>query len=241
VERNLTVGEVINGTLSVLAGSRNAALMYVLVFTVLGTTLEWGLYQAGVGAIPGLENAEWLLAVFGLGAGIGAIALVILTIIGQYLLWEAFLRDAGIGAIDDKRRFLAFFGQAILLGLGVGFGFLLLIVPGLIFMARWAAAPAFLIAERQGVAHAMGSSWDMVKGNTKPVVLAILIVALVFVVLAVVTVLTFSDFASEELTLPESLLGQLASHVVTALSVALGVFLFRQLHGSSRAVSGVFE
>ena len=241
MERDLTVGEVINGTLALLAENRNAALAYLLVFTVLGTTLEWGLFQAGVGAIPGLENADWLLAVFGLGAGIGALALVVLTIIGQYLLWESMLRESTIFAGGERRRFLAFFGQAILVGLAVGFGFLLLIVPGLIFTARWAAAPAYLIAERQGVIDAMGSSWDMVRGNTTPVVLAILIVALLFVVLMVAGVMTFTDIDSDELTLGESLLGQVTSHAVTILSVSLGVFLFRRLHGSSRAVSGVFE
>jgi hypothetical protein len=243
MDQNLTVGEVINGTIATVADNKAAAIAYVAVFTALGTGLEWGLSQVGTGLFDQFADAEWLLAVFGVSAGIGGILFVIVAVVGQYLLWEAMLRQRHYLVRGYDRRFLAFFGLSILTGIGVAFGFLLLIIPGLIFMSRWAMAPAYLMVEREGVIDSMGGSWDAVKGNTTPVALALLVGGLLLFGLAVITGLgsAFSGDATGQVPLIESLAGQFLSQVGTVLSAALGVFLFARLHGSSRELTGVFE
>ena len=243
MDKNLTVGEVINGTIATVADNKAAAIAYIAVFTALGTGLEWGLSQVGTGMFDQFADAGWLLAAFGVSAGIGGILFVIVAVVGQYLLWEAMLRQRHHLMSGYDRRFLAFFGLAILTGIGVAFGFLLLIVPGLIFMARWAMAPAYLMVEKEGIIDSMGGSWHAVKGNTTPVVLAVLVGGLVFFGLAVIAGLGtgFSGEPAGQVALIESLLGQLLSQVGTVLTAALGVFLFSRLHGSSRELSGVFE
>ena len=243
MDQNLTVGEVINGTLATVTDNKVAAMVFIAVFTLLGTALEWGLSQAGVGALDEFADAGWFLTLFGIGAGVGGILFVIIAVVGQYLLWEAMLRQRHHLTRGYDRRFLAFFGLAILTGIGVAIGFVLLIVPGLIFMARWAMAPAYLMVENEGVIDSMGGSWNAVKGNTTPIVLACLVAGLVIFGLAIVTGVGAGVSFEEtgQIGLLESLLGQLLSQVGTVLSAALGVFLFTRLLGASRELSGVFE
>lgn len=247
MDRKLTVGEVINGTISSIAEAKEAAILYIAVFTFLGTAFEWGTVQIAGQDGTLFDDSGWLLSLFGIGAGLGGILLAILAVIGQYLLWEAVLRSLGFAEDMGPKRILAFFGQAILTGLCVGFGFLLLIVPGLIFMARWSAAPAYLIGERQGVIEAMGSSWDQIRGNTTPIVLAIIAAAILFlVVFGSLTYAIAGGFAPRlnetgNVPLAESLLGQFTSHLSTVLSVGLGAFVITALHGPSTVLSDVFE
>jgi hypothetical protein len=245
MDENLTLGEVVNGTITTIAENKDVALSFIAVLTILGAGFEWGLAQLGGGALDPFANAETVLAWFGIGAGLGGLVFLIVGIVAQYLLWEIMLKRKNHLAAGEGRRYLAFIGLAILTALGVGVGFLLLIVPGLIFSARWAMAPAFLIVERKGIVESMSNSWDDVQGNTTPVVLAILIVAIVTIGLG--TALEASALATVDgtevvtISLTSSLLSQLLSQTVTVLQAGLGVYLFGRLHGASDALSGVFE
>lgn len=62
-------------------------------------------------------------------------------------------------------RLWGLIGLAILVGLVVGFGFLLLIIPGIIFLVFLAVATPSFVVERLGVTAAMSRSWNLVKGN----------------------------------------------------------------------------
>jgi hypothetical protein len=146
---------------------------------------------------------------------------------------------------EPRQRVLAFVGLAIVIGLGTGLGFVFLIIPGLICMARWAAAPAYLIAEGQGVFEAAGKSWEDLRGNTTPVVLAILAGVIIFyLMVAGATALAVS---TETLLVEEAspglvtvVLMQFASHLATVLSVGLGVWIFARVRGPSKELAGVF-
>jgi hypothetical protein len=244
MDQDLTVGGVINGAFATVMENKEAALIFVGVFTLLGTSLEWGLAQIGGGLLDQFAGTEWL-AWFGLGAGLGGILFVIIAVIGQYILWEAMLRRHHQLAAGYNRRFIAFVGLAILTGLGASLGFLLLIVPGLIFSARWAMAPAHLIVEKRGIIDSMGDSWDEVRGNTTPVALTILIT----IILAVGVSFSLGAYAvanpdptqAAQVGLIGSLVGQFVSQLVTVFQIGLGVFLFDKLHSSSEALSDVFE
>jgi len=64
---------------------------------------------------------------------------------------------------------LPLFGLAILEGLGIGLGFLLLIVPGLILATLWSVAAPALVVERTGVFDAFSRSSDLTRGRRWPV------------------------------------------------------------------------
>lgn len=58
-----------------------------------------------------------------------------------------------------KSRIAGVFGVGLLFGLGVGFGLLLLILPGIYFAARWYLAVPILLAEDSAVSEALSASW----------------------------------------------------------------------------------
>ncbi|RWO58779.1 hypothetical protein [Mesorhizobium sp.] len=57
------------------------------------------------------------------------------------------------------------FAIALLVGLGVGLGFILLIVPGIMLALRWSVAVPALVQERLGVFGSMARSHDLTKGK----------------------------------------------------------------------------
>ncbi|VVT17702.1 hypothetical protein [Erythrobacter sp. EC-HK427] len=234
MENELTVREVVEGTIAKVQENMQMLVVFVLTLTVLGTALQGGFFFLGDGDIAGFEIPSFVLTAFGISAGIAGIALLIVAIVASYLLWELLLRRAGYYPPDSERRFFRYVAQAILIGIGTGLGFMLLVIPGLIFGARWAAAPAFLIANKRGTIESMGDSWDMVSGNTTPVVLAYLTGVAIIVVLGLVLNITGFGLVS-------IFFENLVSNIGTVLTIAMGVFLYDRLHGRSETLSQVFD
>jgi hypothetical protein len=87
---------------------------------------------------------------------------------------------APISAYYDRARgrLGTLFGSSLLYGLGVVVGLLLLIVPGLIAVARWSLIVPLVMIERLGVRDAFSRSAALVKGTTGRV-LVLLVVATV--------------------------------------------------------------
>jgi uncharacterized membrane protein len=56
-------------------------------------------------------------------------------------------------------------GIAVLVSLGAGLGFMLLIVPGIILWLRWSVAVPVLVQERRGVFGSMKRSRELTKGS----------------------------------------------------------------------------
>lgn len=64
------------------------------------------------------------------------------------------------------QRFLSIWGAAILSGLAMGFGFLLLIVPGVIAFVRLFAMPAAVMAEGASASESWERSSELTRGFT---------------------------------------------------------------------------
>ena len=93
---------------------------------------------------------------------------------GQYWLFHSWAKAKGLLA-TARIRFFAFTGLAFLLILPILFGIVLFVIPGIFLVARWLAAPAFIVAKGEGVIEAAGSSWDAVRGHTFAVGMVIVI------------------------------------------------------------------
>jgi hypothetical protein len=60
---------------------------------------------------------------------------------------------------------LPLLGLSLLVGVGLGLGFLLLVVPGVILWTRWSVAVPALVLEGRGVTGSMRRSWELVGGR----------------------------------------------------------------------------
>ncbi len=54
---------------------------------------------------------------------------------------------------------------SVLFAIGVGIGFVLIIIPGLFLMTIWAVVAPVTVLERPGIFEAFGCSRELVRGN----------------------------------------------------------------------------
>jgi hypothetical protein len=103
-------------------------------------------------------------------------------------------RDSSVG--DLMRSVMpvlgALIGAGILAGLGIGAGFVLLIVPGLILLTMWAVIAPAIVVEHRGIFDAFGRSRQLVKGQGWPVFGTVVIAY----VISVVATLIFTAIAA---------------------------------------------
>lgn len=93
-------------------------------------------------------------------------------------------RDSSVG---DLMRFALpvlgpLLGAGLLAGIGIGFGFVLLVVPGLYLATIWAVIAPAIVIERRSIFDAFGRSRQLVKGNGWPVFWTILVAYLITIV-----------------------------------------------------------
>jgi len=174
---------------------------------VLGETFS--VYGQNAGALLGAAFAVFV--VIGLISGLlrnGGLLLILLATIVQfigYALYTGFVvelvrdvrdgrRDSTVGDLFEAATpfIVPLIGFGILYGLGVGIGFFLLIVPGLILVTLWAVGAPAIVVEGAGPIDAFGRSWGLVRGNGWPVfgvliVTLLIVVAVQFVLAAIAT------------------------------------------------------
>lgn len=112
---------------------------------------------SGPGALVNL--AAWLLSIFTsylLNAAL--VRSVILDLSGRPA-------DLGGSLTGALALVLPMIGLVILSGLGIGFGLILLIVPGIIFYIMWIVAVPVLVEERAGVLGSMSRSAELTQGS----------------------------------------------------------------------------
>ena len=95
-------------------------------------------------------------------------------------------RDHSVGELiaSVEPVVLPLIAVSILFGIGVGIGFLLLIVPGLFLLVIWAVVAPVTVLERPGITAAFGRSRELVRGNGRAVFSVIVIVYLAVVVIS---------------------------------------------------------
>lgn len=120
---------------------------------------------------------------------------------------------------------------SILAGLGIGIGFLLLIVPGLILLTLWSVAAPVLVIERPGVLGAFGRSRELVRGYGWPVFGTIVLVFLLVIAASIAAALiglVVGDVGRAILSWIFNALTQ----PVAALTASVLYFTLLQVHGA---------
>jgi hypothetical protein len=142
-EPAMSAGEIIERMLGLLRDNAVPAAIVTIVLTALGTASDH-------------YNPD---AMFSLPLSLGSA-------IAQYWITRQALAREGLLAADLSGAVGAFIGVSILSGLGILLGLLLLIVPGIFLLLRWApAVPLVLGIERLRATDALGESWRRTQGH----------------------------------------------------------------------------
>jgi hypothetical protein len=176
--KQISVGSVIGEVFSIY-GQNAAALLgsAAAVFIVVG--LLSGLLQAAGGVFLGLLAAIIRLVGYAIYAGF-VVRLVQDVRDGR--------RDSSVGDLFSAATpaILPLIGFGILFGLGVGIGFILLIVPGLILLTFWSVGAPAIVVERASAIDAFGRSWRLVRGDAWSVFATILVMLLIVIAIGLV-------------------------------------------------------
>lgn len=141
-------------------------------------------------------------------------------------------------AMTGLRVIVPLFVLGLLLAIGVGFGFLLLIVPGVILYLMWAVAAPALVEEKTGILGSFGRSSYLTKGaRWKVLGLGLIMVVIYWIFSAVVGVLMLSIYglnglaavAQQGFPIGFLLVSAVLSTIVTAIVATIQTSLYIEL------------
>lgn len=114
------------------------------------------IFLASTAAGVGVDLSEFL----GDAGILFVFAFLFLNLFLQACIIIAVLNSGGQVVPSRKWRIASLFGVGLLTGLGIAFGLLVLILPGLFFAGRWFLAAPALFAEDIPVSEAINASWE---------------------------------------------------------------------------------
>ncbi|TMK44907.1 MAG: hypothetical protein E6G55_10225 [Actinobacteria bacterium] len=192
--RPRTLGEILSEAFRIYR--ENAAKLMVIVAVVVVPLSFIGALLGHFVGEPTLHRVKILgqpaTIEYSRSFGVTILALLIAAAIGVIIwaiLQAAILRGAAQATIGDPvdveasyRWGLSRFGSvllvALLVGIVVGVGFILLIIPGLIFLVFLSVSEPALIVENRRGTEALKRSWNLVRGHFWHALVVILIAAI---------------------------------------------------------------
>ncbi len=175
--RQLTVGGVIERAFALYRAHAGTLIPAAAVVFVVAGVIQ--------GLLRDTDSA--LLSV--LGSIVSLVASALFT--GFVVTLVADVRDGKreftVGELfsNASHAILPLIGFGILAAIGIGIGFILLIIPGLYLLTIWSVGSPAIVVERTGVFEAFGRSHELVKGNGWTVFGAIVTVFLILLVLGI--------------------------------------------------------
>lgn len=141
-------------------------------------------------------------------------------------------RDHSVGKLlrSVEPVFWPLVAVSILFGLGVGVGFILLIIPGLILLVMWSVVAPVTVLEHPGVFAAFGRSRGLVRGNGWNVFGVIVLVFVIVFVISVAVGLAASGLGAVGHALVQWVVNA-ALAPLTALSASVLYFALRGTSG----------
>lgn len=126
---------------------------------------------------------------------------------------------------------------AVLAGLGIGIGFILIIIPGLILMTIWAVVAPVVVLENPGVMKTFGRSRELVRDNGWRVFGVIVLVVLITIVFSFVVGIIGAIVGDVGNAIAQWLATAVTAPI-SALVAAVLYFRLREAKGESAAVEG---
>ena len=170
---------------------------------------------------------------------------VLLSVVGAFWLQGALIEavsDVRDGKIDTtigdlfertRPRLPALIAAGIVAGIGVAIGIILLIVPGLFLLTRWALIPAVIVIEKRSAGDSFDRSWQLTRGYGWPVFGSLIVSFIIYAI-------ALGLFRALFLPLPrfaEIWIGGIVAHSITTPFIALvGAVLYFRLARLSAGV-----
>ncbi|MBU1378488.1 MAG: hypothetical protein KKE02_21260 [Alphaproteobacteria bacterium] len=231
----LDIAKVISGTFAVIG--RNFVTFAVLSLVLAGIPTAVIAYIQAIS----LQSAETTFS-FSPGyissmAYSGLAALITGAVLQGALVYGA-VQDMSGGRptiaeclANGLRAFLPLIGLSILLGLAIVFGFVLLIVPGIMMACAWCVAVPALVADRSGVFGAFSRSAELTRGNRWRIFALFIVVWVIAIVISMVigavsVALSFAGGGLDPVALarsPVQIGANLISTTLTSLISSTGV------------------
>ena len=212
--RSLKIGTIIDKTLGVVELSAVPVLIYAVGLTLInGAVAYFALEMTAVTdqLVIGLAN-------FAVG------------VVAAYLLLEAVVQRTGLRSRADGDVFVPFVVMSILATLGIIGGLILLVIPGLVIMARWSIAGPLVIARGDGATRALGESWERTRGAEWPILVAAFALLLPLIVVIVACGILFDPADPVGIGV-----AQLATSATSVVTQTMGVALYGLIVGSPAA------
>ncbi|KMS60037.1 hypothetical protein V474_11100 [Novosphingobium barchaimii LL02] len=176
--------------------------------------------------------------------GIG-VEMAVSSVAGYFLFWQVLATE---GLLEGSRSrgagFMAYAAISFITSVAGLLGLVLLILPGLILIARWSLAGALAVARGSSVLPALAESWRLTRGSTWPIVgfLAVVCVAFAAVLLPLGIYAAISEEAANIGVAQQivEFLGNIASYGLSALISCGTVALFALLVDRDERVAAVF-
>lgn len=239
----LDIGEVLSDTFAVIG--RSIVILANLAVMLIG--IPAAVTISGVALTP-LSPAFAILTLIGsLGLLIGVFlaygsifAVAMANLHGQPPHADGLIKIA-------LAKFWPMIGLAILAGLGVFAGCLLLIVPGIVLALAWCVALPALVLENRGIIDSFKRSAALTRNKRWSIFLLLFVVGLVIFIGELVLVAMFGGFqafVSHETSITNTVVSQLLEVITIPFNAVLITALFNQLRGDAgygaEAVGKVF-
>lgn len=234
MNKRASLSSFLNGTFEEISANSQIILLYLAIVIPIGALAAYfDPSQAGSFFNVGLMVDQSLLA-RGATAVVTAIAAFVIGLIAYYWLIAAMVRGTTSPGFD---RILPFIGILILSWIGIGFGMVLLIVPGIILAVRWIALMPCVVMREDNAMDAFGDSNQMTQGFGWSIFGAGLILIILTMILSAVVGGIGAFSGAFVLAITSSIVDNLAS----ALFAAFAVTVYRQLSIDSDQLAEVFE
>ncbi len=222
--KQISVGGVLGETFSIY-GQNAFALIggAIAVFVIVG--LASGLLQNEGGLILGTLAA--IIRLVGYAIFTGFVVRLVQDI-------RDGRRDHSVGDLfsSASAAIVPLIAFGILFSIGVGIGFLLLIIPGFFLITMWSVGAPAIVVEDEGPIGAFGRSWSLVRGDGWAVFAVLVVVLLIVIAVGVVLGAIATPIGDGEAA---TLVAAIISSVITAPVFALAVsVLYFELGGGEQ-------
>jgi hypothetical protein len=172
-DRTVSIGRVFQRAFSAIALNPLVIIGLALVVGAIpGLLMTYVFVQSGLTTPATLQPANFSPGrIIGVGLISALLSMVIAALVQGAMTRAVVSANEGQRATFGQslstgfRAALPLIGLSILYAIGVGFGFVLLIVPGVILLLMWAVAVPSLVIERTGIMAAFGRSSELTKGS----------------------------------------------------------------------------